>query len=479
MIKGKMIWSLSWKNVWRNKVRSLVVIIAATLGIISGVMVVAIMEGWVAQRLHDAVYNEVAHVQVHNQDYLRNEEINLTIRDTARLLNEIRGLADVSGYVTRTKLVAMATTPWANSGVFIYGVEPEKEKTVSEIYTKILPGAGSYLDKNKPGEILISDKTAEILKLKQYSLTEKVLAGLKAAGLPQPVYDKLDTIAGQRYRSPSDFRAALRSVLTHRELDKYGHLITDSALDYRLRNKIQITLSDTMGSPVQGTFRVCGIFRTSNSGFDQATVFVNAPDLAALVSSGNMLIHEIALVTGDIGKADMIRDRLAGAAPGNVVSTWKDLAPDAAMMNDFMIVYYLMFIGIVMFALAFGIINTMMMTILERTRELGMLMAIGMNRRRVFSMIMLETIFLTSVGAVAGMVAGWALVGWLGKTGIHFSSWGEGFEAIGYAATVYPVINPQFFLLIMVMVICTAVISSIWPARRALKLDPAEAIRTD
>ena len=78
------------------------------------------------------------------------------------------------------------------------------------------------------------------------------------------------------------------------------------------------------------------------------------------------------------------------------------------MMNDYMIMYYFIFIGIVMFALAFGIINTMMMTILERTKELGMLMAIGMNRRRVFSMIMLETIFLTMVGAVAGMLSGWA-----------------------------------------------------------------------
>ena len=149
------------------------------------------------------------------------------------------------------------------------------------------------------------------------------------------------------------------------------------------------------------------------------------------------------------------------------------------MMNDFMIMYYFIFIGIVMFALAFGIINTMMMTILERTKELGMLMAIGMNRRRIFSMIMLETIFLTIVGAAAGMLAGWIIVKSLGKTGIHFSSWGEGFEAIGFAATVYPVITPSFFMIITVMVIVTAIISSVWPARKALKLDPAEAIRTE
>ena len=170
-----MIWSISWKNVWRNKIRSLVVIIAATLGIISGVLVVAIMEGWTKQRLHDAVYNEVSHIQVHNSEYVKNEEILLTIRDTAELNQAIRNMPEINSWVMRTRLVAMANTPWANTGVIIYGIDPEKEKQVTEIYKKIVPDGGEYLDKEKPGNILISDKTAEILKLKQYIITQEVL----------------------------------------------------------------------------------------------------------------------------------------------------------------------------------------------------------------------------------------------------------------------------------------------------------------
>ena len=173
------------------------------------------------------------------------------------------------------------------------------------------------------------------------------------------------------------------------------------------------------------------------------------------------------------------KEMLSGISPLNTVSTWKELAPDAAMMNDYMIMYYFVFIGIVMLALAFGIINTMMMTIMERTKELGMLMAIGMNRKRVFSMIMMETIFLTLVGAVAGMLSGYLIVEALGKTGIHFSTWGEGFEAIGFAAIVYPVIKPGFFIIITLIVIVTAIVSSLWPARKALKLVPVEALRTE
>jgi len=474
-----MIWSISWKNVWRNKVRSLVVIVAVTLGIISGILVVGIMEGWVEQRLHDAIYNEVSHVQVHNSEYLKNEEILLTVGDTTELIRSIESLPGVDGWVMRTRMVAMANTPWANTGVIIYGIDPDKEKEVTEIYKKIIPGGGEYLDKRKPENILISEKTAEILKLKQFIITQEVIDKLIVENVPKNILSDLNTLKDVRFRSPKEFREALKAEMNIKELDRYGLKIIDYAMDYRIRNKVQITISDETGTPVQGTFRVCGIFKTTNGGFDQASVFVNSGELAGLYDGTTVLTHEVAILLNDIENADKVKEKLTGISPGNTISTWKELAPDAAMMNDYMIMYYFIFIGIVMFALAFGIINTMMMTILERTKELGMLMAIGMNRRRVFNMIMLETIFLTLVGAVVGMLAGWLIVEVLGKSGIHFSTWGEGFEAIGFAATVYPVITPSFFIIITVMVIFTAIISSVWPARKALKLIPVEALRTE
>jgi ABC-type antimicrobial peptide transport system permease subunit len=256
-------------------------------------------------------------------------------------------------------------------------------------------------------------------------------------------------------------------------------MITAKALDYRIRNKVQVTISDREGNPVQGIFRVCGIYKTTNTGYDQTTVFVNAGDLAGLYGGGEVITHEIAVFLKNIDDAGIVGEKLSLVSGKNSVRTWKELAPDAAMMNDFMIMYYFIFIGIIMLALAFGIINTMLMAILERTKELGMLMAIGMNRRRIFNMIMLETIFLTIVGAVAGIISGWAITAVLGKTGIHFAGWGEGFEAIGFAARVYPVVTPGFFIFTTLMVIATAIISSIWPARKALKLNPVEALRTE
>lgn len=453
--------------------------VAVTLGIIAGVLLVGIMKGWVEQRLHDAIYNEVSHVQIHNTEYLKNEEILLTVNDTAGIVRTINSLTGLAGWVKRTRMIAMATTPWANTAMIVYGIDPVKEKQVTEIYKKIVPGGGEYLDKQRKGDILISDKTAEILKLKQYIITDKVIGKLRGEKVPEDVLTRLDTLKDVRFRSPKDFKGALRDELRKKELDRYGLLIIDESLDYRLRNKIQITFSDETGTPVQGTFRVCGIYKTTNGGFDQVSAYVNAGELAGLYGGKDTLTHEIAIMLQDIDNAGAVKEKLTGISPANSVSTWKELAPDAAMMNDYMLIYYFIFIGIIMLALAFGIINTMLMAVLERTKELGMLMAIGMNRRRIFNMIMFETIFLTLVGAVVGMLSGWSIIRVLGRTGIHFSSWGEGFEAMGFSARVYPVITFDFFLFVTAMVITTAIISSIWPARKALRLNPVDALRTE
>ncbi len=474
-----MVWSIAWKNLWRNKKRSLVVVFAVTLGIISGVLLVGIMKGWVEQRLHDAIFNEVSHLQIHNNEYIENEEIDLTINNLSEMSQSIDSLQGLSGWTSRTKIIAMANTPWANTGVILYGIDPGKEKQVTEIYKKIVPRGGEYLDIEKKGEIFISDKNAEILKLKQYIITAGILEKLKADRIPDNILAKIEGLVDVRFRSPKDFREALRNELSRKELDRYGLLIMDEALDYRLRNKIQVTISDEYGTPVQGTFRVCGIYKTTNAGFDQAAVFVNSGELAALYGGKGILTHEIAILLNNINDAGSVKEKLSRISPDNSVRTWKELAPDAAMMNDYMVMYYFIFIGIIMLALAFGIINTMLMAILERTKELGMLMAIGMNRKRVFKMIMFETIFLTIIGAVAGMLLGWSIISVLGKTGIHFSGWGEGFEAIGFAARVFPVITPDFFIFTAIMVIGTAILSSIWPARKALKLNPVEALRTE
>jgi putative ABC transport system permease protein len=149
------------------------------------------------------------------------------------------------------------------------------------------------------------------------------------------------------------------------------------------------------------------------------------------------------------------------------------------MMTDLTQKYYAVFMAVILAALAFGIVNTMLMVVLERTKELGMLTAIGMNKRRVFNMIMLESVFLSMVGGVAGMIVSKLIISITAARGINFANYTEGLEALGFTAHIYPAITPLFFITVTLLIIATGVLSSIYPALKALKLDPAEALRTE
>ena len=132
---------------------------------------------------------------------------------------------------------------------------------------------------------------------------------------------------------------------------------------------------------------------------------------------------------------------------------------------------------IIFLALSFGIINTMLMAVLDRVREIGMLMAIGMNKTKIFLMIMLETILLMLTGSVVGLVLSYLLIEFFGKHGIDLSSLSSGLSGFGFSTVVYPFLEMNAYIKIVIMVIITGFLSSLIPAKRALKLNPSEAIR--
>jgi ABC-type antimicrobial peptide transport system permease subunit len=121
----------------------------------------------------------------------------------------------------------------------------------------------------------------------------------------------------------------------------------------------------------------------------------------------------------------------------------------------------------------------MLMVVFERTRELGMLMAVGMSKSRVFRMIMLETVFLTTIGGVIGMILSAFLIGYFHQKGIDLSSMSKGLGTYGFDPNIYPFIKSELYLNLSLMIFCTAILAAIMPARKALKLKPVEAIRVE
>jgi ABC-type lipoprotein release transport system permease subunit len=475
-----MIWKTAWKNVWRNPVRSLVVIASVTVGIFAGVFAVAFMNGMIAQRFDAAIDEEISHIQITGKDYILNNDPHILISGDENLFSEIDKIPGVEGMITRTILIGMAGTASKSAGVQIVGVNPVKEKEIFTLYKSIIAGTGDYFEsKSKYDLALIGQDLAKELNIIRFYIDSGVLKKLENQKVPAEVVEKLSVISGKRFPNEKKFVSVVTSLLSNSELREFGQLIRKEAWSFRENSRMTLTFLDKDNNQVSSVFRIAGIYDIKNSMFEQVEVFMRNDVLCKLAGIDDNSFHQLIIRIKDVNQTEVITDEIRTKLPGLDVRNWKELQPDLAMMTDYVHQIYGFFMGIILAALAFGIINTMLMVVLERTKELGMLTAIGMNKRRVFSMIMLESVFLSISGGIAGMIFGWISVLLSARKGINFAQYAEGMEAFGYSAHIFPEITLSFFVLITVLIIITGIASSIYPALKALKLDPAEAIRTE
>ena len=248
-------------------------------------------------------------------------------------------------------------------------------------------------------------------------------------------------------------------------------------LKVSVKNKIIITVQDVNKTITSGAFRVVGIFETDNALFDEGNIFVNYNDICRLTGLNGTEAHEIAIFLNNNENTQEVKQHLQNILPGLKVQDWMELSPEAGYLVSAMNQYMYIFMVIILLALCFSIINTMLMVVLERVHELGMLMAVGMSKMRVFFMILLETIYLSLTGGIIGIVAGYFISKHLEVVGLDLYFWKEAFTSVGYSSMIYPIIDIQMIIYITIMVMLTGVFSSIYPAYKALKLNPAEATR--
>ena len=249
--------------------------------------------------------------------------------------------------------------------------------------------------------------------------------------------------------------------------------------DYHLdvKNKLVLTLQDVDGEIISASFRVAGIYKSNNGMFDEMNVFVQRSDLQNIVNLQPSEFHEIAVLLTEHSLAEQYAKKYADLYPNLEVLPWLDLAVGMRYMVEASGTFAYIFVGIILVALLFSIVNTMLMAVMERTREIGMLKAVGLNRRKIFSMIMLETVFLSMIGAPLGLLIAYGFIERLGKVGFDLGSVGEVYSEMGFAAVIYPELGFETYLSITIMVFCMAFIAAIYPARKALKLNASEAIR--
>jgi ABC-type lipoprotein release transport system permease subunit len=374
----------------------------------------------------------------------------------------------------------MANTAAKSAGVQILGIDPKTEKEVLKLHETTIPGTGDFFETESRYQLVyIGESMAKELNIIRYRIDESVLDSLASREVPSEVLEKLNAFTGVRFKSEKNFKKEIKRVLSMKEQHEYGTAIKEEAWSFRARSKMTLTFLDRDQLQTGGVFRIAGIYNISNSIFEMSQVLVKNEDLMKLTGMAGNESHQLIIRLDDLESTKEVSESLKEKLDGLEVMNWKEIQPDLAMMTEMVTKFYAVFMAIILAALAFGIVNTMLMVVLERTKELGMLTAIGMNKKRVFNMIMLESVFLSLVGGVVGMMISLGLIGMTSKNGINFSSYAEGFEAMGYPAHIYPTISTSFFVTVTVLIIITGILSSVYPALKALKLDPAEALRTE
>ena len=244
-----------------------------------------------------------------------------------------------------------------------------------------------------------------------------------------------------------------------------------------IKKSIYLTFVNEDGSQERLKLKVVGIFKSGNSIFDGSHMFAQKDYLDKIFGKED-IIHEIALVSNDINQAKELKDELLIAFPDNEIELWSEISPELGYANEMLSFFLYIFMTIILIALSFGIINTMLMAILERKRELGVLMSVGLNKSNIFLMIAMETLFISIVSVPLGVFLSYLTISYFGDVGIDLSMVEEGLEQFGMGTRLYTELYLDYYINITLLTFLLTFISSLFPARRALKLEPAVAVRS-
>jgi ABC-type lipoprotein release transport system permease subunit len=247
-------------------------------------------------------------------------------------------------------------------------------------------------------------------------------------------------------------------------------------LDVEMGSRMVLSFQDTDGEITGGAFRVAGIFDTFSDPYDEGNVFVKRSDLNRLLGLNDQ-VHTLRLTLDDFSQADLYIEGLNKQFPNLQIRSWAQIAPELRYMYSMMDLMMYIVMIIVVIALVFSIINTMLMAVLERTREIGMLRAVGMSKPRVFSMIVWETLFLTMVGTPLGMLLSWGTISYFEEVGINLAAFADAMSTYGFGTVIYPSLPPLYYLNIALLIAVAALLSALYPAWKTLQLNPVEAIR--
>ncbi len=241
-----------------------------------------------------------------------------------------------------------------------------------------------------------------------------------------------------------------------------------------LGRRIILMVTGQDGTLEERSFDVVGIYN-ADTAFEDTYIFTGRDAMQAMVGVGDK-IAGISFEVPDEAALDGVVARLRAAAPTLDVRQWRKISLIMGAMDATMGGVKFIWMAVMMVMISIGVINTQLMAVFERTHEFGLLRALGFKSRYVLLLVMFESILLIGLGVLIGMIAGVATV-WALSNGVDLSAFGKALEAFKAGEILYLKVNPQDYIIFPLAIWALGVVVTLWPAYRAQKISPVEAMR--
>lgn len=249
-------------------------------------------------------------------------------------------------------------------------------------------------------------------------------------------------------------------------------------LETGLGKRVVIMSQDRDNNVADRGARVVGIYRGRLQAEEDQFVYAGVQVIQGMLQLGQD-ITEIAATAGDYRSVANWYPRIAAAAGDELeVLPWTELDRFLGAMLAVQDGFSLVFMVVIFLALSFGLVNTLVMAVFERVREIGLMQALGMRPGLILAQVLLESLYLLCLGLLAGNLLAWLSIKPL-ESGIDISSVAQGMEMMGMSTNLYPVLALQDMLMSTAVVIVLGILASLLPAWRAARLNPVRALNTN
>lgn len=401
--------TLAWRNIWRNKRRSLITILSITFAVLLACIMRSMQLGSYDRMIENSVRFYTGYIQIHKEGYWDDKVIDNSFEYDSQKLARVNALEGVQTYVPRLESFALASYKEQTKGTMVMGIDPERENELTRVRNKLV--AGEYLKYGDEGVLL-----------------SQGLAGYLKAQVGDTV-----VLLGQGYH----------------------------------------------GANAAGLFKVQGIVKFVMPQQNNQLVYMNLKQAQWLYAADN-LITSAALVIDDPDEAPRITKQIKKvfSAEAYEVMDWKELVPDLVQSIELDNISGKVMLWILYLVIGFGMFGTYLMMTAERQYEFGVMIAVGMKRFQLQSIVLMEITLMTAIGVLGGIALSLPALTYFHFNPIYFGEEAAkaiekfGVEAV-YAFSLDPVIftNQAYAIFIMAIVLASYPIWSIH------KMEPVESMR--